>query len=100
MIISLIAAALLQTAPVQPPVAWSTPPRIEMPPKALESGASGKVVLRCVIIDGGAVSSCVVVSETPAGQGFGREALRGIRTARAQPGQEGTREITLIFATH
>ncbi|WP_271165492.1 TonB family protein [Brevundimonas intermedia] len=69
-------------------------------PKALESGASGKVVLRCVIIDGGAVSSCVVVSETPAGQGFGREALRGIRTARAQPGQEGTREITLIFATH
>ena len=101
MLIALLAAALVQTAsaPSVQPVVWAEPPRIEMPPKALEAGASGSVVLRCDFMGNGTVANCVVISETPAGLGFGREAIRGVRTARAQAGQTGPREVRLNFST-
>ncbi len=101
MLIAILAAALVQTAPAPalPPVVWAEPPRIEMPPKALEAGASGSVVLRCHFMENGAATNCVVVSETPAGMGFGREAIRGVRMARAEPGQSGLREVRLNFST-
>ncbi|WP_292045193.1 MULTISPECIES: TonB family protein [unclassified Brevundimonas] len=101
MLTALFAAVLVQTAPAPspPPVVWAEPPRVETPPKALEAGASGSVVLRCVFMENGAATNCVVVSETPAGMGFGREAIRGVRSARAQPGQTGPREVRLNFST-
>ncbi|WP_410469634.1 energy transducer TonB [Brevundimonas nasdae] len=101
MLTALLAAALVQTAPAPslPPVVWAEPPRMEMPPKALEAGASGSVVLRCDFMENGAATNCVVVSETPAGLGFGREAIRGVRMARARPGQTGPHEVRLNFST-
>ncbi|MBC1182131.1 TonB family protein [Brevundimonas sp. WCHBH090558] len=101
MFIAFLAAVLVQStpAPAAPQVAWAQPPRVETPPKALEAGASGSVVLRCDFMENGAATNCVVISETPEGLGFGREAIRGVRTARAQPGQTGPREVRLNFST-
>ncbi|WP_350224851.1 hypothetical protein [Brevundimonas sp. MEB006b] len=50
-------------------------------------------------MENGAATNCVVVSETPAGLGFGREAIRGVRMARARPGQTGPHEVRLNFST-
>ncbi|MCG2663948.1 hypothetical protein [Brevundimonas sp.] len=96
----LAALTTAQATASAPPVVWETPPRIEMPAKALETGVkSGVVVLRCDFTANGIPTNCLIVSETPVGQGFGREALRGGRTGRAQSGQAGMREITLTFET-
>lgn len=70
-----------------------------MPPKALEAGASGVVVLRCAFNAQGRAINCIVVSETPPGLGFGREALRGVRMGQAQIDQPGPREVRLNFHT-
>ena len=44
----LAALTTAQATASAPPVVWETPPRIEMPAKALETGVkSGVVVLRC-----------------------------------------------------
>ncbi|HST91442.1 MAG TPA: hypothetical protein VLJ13_04515, partial [Brevundimonas sp.] len=40
------------------------------------------VTLECVVRSSGRLSDCVVLSETPPGQGFGAAALAGARTAR------------------
>ena len=99
MFVALFAAAAIQAAPAPPPVIWIDPPRIKTPPRALEAGASGVVVLRCEFNTQGRATNCLVVSETPPGLGFGREALRGARMGRAQVDQAGPREVTLNFQT-
>ena len=102
MILFALLAALTtaQTTASAPPVVWETQPRIEMTAKALEAGVkSGVVVLRCDFTANGLPTNCLIMSETPVGQGFGREALRGVRTGRARSGPPGVREITLTFET-
>lgn len=42
----------------------------------------GTVVLECEVRTNGSVANCVIVSEAPAGRGFGEAALQGARRAR------------------
>lgn len=42
----------------------------------------GVVTLECRVIRDGRLSDCVILSETPAGQGFGQAALEAARRAR------------------
>lgn len=65
----------------------------------MERGISGAAVLRCEFDAEGLATNCVIVSETPIGMGFGREALRSIRTGRAQTGDAGPKEVRLNFST-
>jgi len=45
----------------------------------------GTVVLECEVRTNGSVVDCVIVSEAPAGRGFGEAALQGARQARLSP---------------
>lgn len=55
------------------------------PRGALTDGTSGRAVLSCRMTGTGAVSGCTVVSETPAGEGFGNAALSLSRYFRLSP---------------
>jgi protein TonB len=55
------------------------------PAGALAEGVEGKAVIHCMVIASGAVAGCTVVSETPAGKGFGQAALRLSRYFRMNP---------------
>lgn len=46
----------------------------------------GVVTLECRVNHRGAMRDCVILSETPPGQGFGEAALDGARRARVSPG--------------
>lgn len=74
------------------------------PERALTLGVGGSVQLNCVVRVDGTLTGCSVANETPAGQGFGRAALRLSRDFRMSPrtvdGQavEGARvNVTLRF---
>ncbi|NBB64869.1 TonB family protein, partial [Pseudomonas sp. ODNR1LW] len=95
-------------APVRPPVItsvnWSRQPRPEFPERAQERGIEeGTVVLSCTVQPNGSATNCSIVSETPTGAGFGREALSSMRSARFSPGtvdgvaQGGTARFTVRF---
>jgi TonB family protein len=75
--------------PVRPPVitnpVWAVPPRPTYPDRAVEGRLEGSAELSCTVNGNGSVSACSIVSETPAGAGFGRAALAGVRTARLSP---------------
>jgi protein TonB len=80
------------TAPPQVianPTWLSRPGAAEMarfyPPGALAEGVEGKAVIHCSVTASGAVAGCTVVSETPAGKGFGQAALRLSRYFRMNP---------------
>jgi len=47
-----------------------------MPQKAMEAGVSGKSTVVCRWDAAGRVSGCTILSETPAGYGFGQATLR------------------------
>jgi protein TonB len=74
-----LSAALLFTAQETPsrtePLAL---PTIEV----VEPLRGGLVVLECGVSRAGRMRDCVIVSETPAGQGFGAAALNGAGKAR------------------
>ena len=55
------------------------------PRRALENGTTGSAVLRCAVTITGNVSACSVISETPAGEGFGAAALKLSRYFRMSP---------------
>jgi TonB family protein len=46
------------------------------PPAAFERGTEGHSTMRCTVTAQGTLTSCVVISETPAGVGFGAALLR------------------------
>lgn len=46
------------------------------PAAAADAGLSGSVSLRCTVGANGSVGGCAVMSETPAGKGFGKAALK------------------------
>ena len=85
-------------------VSWSRQPRPEFPARAQERGIEeGTVVLLCSVEANGAATNCSIVSETPSGAGFGREALSSMRSARFAPGtvdgvaQGGQARFTVRF---
>jgi protein TonB len=55
------------------------------PRRALEAGISGKALIRCAVTVSGTLTGCAVVSESPAGNGFGAAALRLTRYFRMSP---------------
>lgn len=71
---------------VLPPAAsprWVKPPSVEFPHAGVRApGGRGRVVLNCEIQPNRSLAGCVVVSETPPGYGFARNALAGVRNAR------------------
>lgn len=55
------------------------------PRRALEREISGSATIRCRVATNGSVDACAVLSETPAGQGFGEAALKLSRFFRMSP---------------
>jgi protein TonB len=83
------AAAVPSTAPCDPPPPASDnqPLRIKRipddrlaaslyPPRAFRMGMAGQVTLRCLVTAKATLVRCDVVSETPAGMGFGEAAKK------------------------
>lgn len=69
-------------------VQWARQPRAtadDFPARALEREISGSAVLSCTSRVDGSVANCRVVSETPAGMGFGRAAIRVVQRAQLSP---------------
>lgn len=78
------------------PINWTRSPGLETPGKALQANMSGSATLRCDFA-AGVPTNCVIVAETPAGYGFGMEALRAVRTARAESSTNGHRRFSFVF---
>lgn len=55
------------------------------PDRALERELSGRATLSCGVLANGSMTNCSVISETPAGAGFGRAALSLSRSFRLSP---------------
>lgn len=65
---------------------WARPPRPHYPDLAQTNNVEyGQVVLFCIVQPTGRISDCEVLEETPAGQGFGEEALLAAREASLTP---------------
>jgi protein TonB len=58
------------------------------PDGAVRGGVSGLATLSCAVTVNGSVRDCAVVSETPAGQGFGGAALKLSRFFKMKPQME------------
>lgn len=66
--------------------AWVVPPRPRFPDLAMEKGIeAGRVELQCPVSADGTIASCWIMSETPAGAGFGQAAVTGAAHARLRP---------------
>jgi TonB family protein len=77
--LALAAAAAADPAPAPDPVAtW-------YPPAALAARVGGQAVLSCAHDEHAALKDCALVSETPAGQGFGAAALAMAAAAHGNP---------------
>lgn len=95
----------LPTVPAQPPAPPAPPPKVitraswlrmpsaddmarHYPDGPMRRGLSGAATLSCVVAVNGTVRDCAVVSETPAGEGFGAAALKVSRFFRMRPQTE------------
>ncbi|MCG2662815.1 MAG: energy transducer TonB [Brevundimonas sp.] len=82
-------------APPAPPrpstitnVQWSRQPRPtadDFPARALEREISGSATVECTARSNGSPANCRVVSEEPAGMGFGRAAVRVVQRGQLSP---------------
>ncbi|RZJ95753.1 MAG: TonB family protein [Brevundimonas sp.] len=65
---------------------WARQGQAEYPERAAARGIqSGRVTLQCTVQSSGNLSDCSVVSEDPAGAGFGAAALAAARRSRVSP---------------
>lgn len=55
------------------------------PQDAMADGVTGRAVIRCSVTVKGTMTGCTVLSEEPAGQGFGQAAIRLARYFRMSP---------------
>ena len=78
------------------PIRWTRSPGLETPGRALQANVSGSATMRCDFA-AGAPTNCVILAEAPAGYGFGMEALRAMRTARAEANTNGRRTFSFAF---
>lgn len=70
------------------PPSWRERPVPWYPDEAIAAEVEeGRVVVGCTVGADGRLTRCDIVSETPEGYGFGREALRATRGARMQPSE-------------
>lgn len=72
---------------------WLRMPSVEdmaryYPDSAMRRDVSGQATLGCVVAVNGTVRDCVVISESPAGEGFGAAALKVSRFFRMKPQME------------
>jgi protein TonB len=81
----LLTLSFLQITAPEPP---ATPVR-DVEAVGARTVREGVVTLECTVLQDGRVSRCVVLSETPPGQGFGEAALRKARQARLSPQNAG-----------
>jgi TonB family protein len=75
-----VLAASRQADAQDAPAAWLKKPTSEdligvWPPSAAQSGTGGQATISCIVTLQGTLRNCVVVSETPAGSGFGQAGL-------------------------
>lgn len=65
---------------------WRAQPTPSFPTEALRGGQTeGEVRLTCVAEASGRLSQCRIIRETPAGYGFGANAVRAAEQARVMP---------------
>ena len=66
-------------------LAWNGDPTPDFPEAAMQAGADvGAVVLGCIVAAGGDLDVCRILSETPTGVGFGKEALKAARASQVR----------------
>jgi len=63
------------------------------PPTAWQKGVGGKATIKCVVSLQGALRDCQVLSETPAGEGFGQAAIALTPQMLFRPGMKDGRPI-------
>ena len=65
-------------------------------PEASKSGQGGRAVAKCRVEDGGELSGCILLRETPTGQGIGAALLAmSPKFRRAPPGPKDLREVLI-----
>jgi TonB family protein len=83
---AMLAPLAVITAPVQRIAGPSADDMARFyPERASRMGISGVAMLRCVITTLGRLSACAVLSEDPAGQGFGAAALQLVAKFKYAP---------------
>ncbi|CAN5336270.1 hypothetical protein BH11PSE2_BH11PSE2_06170 [soil metagenome] len=63
------------------------------PTASIKEGLDGRAVLRCIASVEGALKNCVVLSESPAGKGFGGAALTLAPRFQVRPAQKAGRPV-------
>ncbi|HEX8661198.1 MAG TPA: hypothetical protein VF686_04970 [Brevundimonas sp.] len=82
-------------------IVWDSQPRPDFPSLAIERGfEQAEVRLACLVAAAGALDECRILSETPAGAGFGQSAQRSAARARlGLPADDATVIGTVISFT-
>ena len=83
--IALAAALALAASAAAAPPAAPDPVQLYYPPAALGAGLGGQATIACAHDAQAALKDCTLVSETPAGQGFGPAALAMAAASRGNP---------------
>ena len=69
---------------------------IATPQSVLSKGIAGRAVLLCKISDIGALAGCLIKEETPAGEGFGKAAMKLRSKMKMVPTPKGQERWVLV----